>query len=65
MGHNTLYFLELTVTLREPKNNQPLAVGNSYHTSLTRLSPIEMVDEVIENILKLNTHAMPATAKDL
>jgi hypothetical protein len=48
----TLYLLELTVTVREP-SGQALAVGNSYHTSLTRLSPIEMVDEVIENILKL------------
>jgi hypothetical protein len=42
-----------------------LAVGNPYHSSLTRLSPSEMVDEVIENILKLNTGATPETAKDL
>jgi hypothetical protein len=27
-----------------------LAVGNSYHTSLTRKSPEEMVDEVLTNI---------------
>jgi hypothetical protein len=29
----------------------PLAVGNSYHTSVTRKSPEEMVDEVLTNIL--------------
>jgi hypothetical protein len=47
----TLYLLELTVTLRDAHNNFPLAVGNSYHTSLTRKSPEEMVDEVMTNIL--------------
>lgn len=46
----TLYLLELTVTLRDATNGFPLAVGNSYHTSLTRKSPEEMVDEVMTNI---------------
>lgn len=45
----TLYLLELTVTVRDPAGNA-LAVGNSYHTSLTRLSPTEMVTEVLGNI---------------
>ena len=48
----TMYMLELTITLREPKTDFPLATGNSYHTSLSRKSPKEMVDEVVENILK-------------
>ena len=48
----TMYMLELTITIRDPKNDFPLATGNSFHTSLTRKSPAEMVDEVIENILK-------------
>lgn len=48
----TMYMLELTVFIREPKTDFPLAVGNSLHTSLTRLSPKEMVDEVIDNIYK-------------
>jgi len=47
----TMYLLELTINFRDPKNDYPLASGNSYHTSLTRKSPPEMVDEVIENIL--------------
>jgi hypothetical protein len=48
----TMYMLELTVNVREPKTDYPLATGNSYHTSLTRKSPAEMVDEVINNIMK-------------
>jgi len=47
----TLYLLELTVTFRDATNGFPLAVGNSYHTSLTRKSPEEMVDGVLTNIL--------------
>jgi len=46
----TMYMLELTINVREPKTNYPLASGNSYHTSLTRLSPEEMVSEVLTNI---------------
>ena len=57
----TLYLLELTVTVREP-TGQPLAVGNSYHTSMTRLSPQEMIDEVLGNILGLRSAPVGATA---
>jgi hypothetical protein len=48
----TMYMIELTVTLRDPKTDFPLASGNSYRTSLARKSPEEMVDEVIDNIFK-------------
>jgi hypothetical protein len=48
----TMYMLELTIVVRDPKTEYPLATGNSFHTSLTRKSPTEMVDEVVENILK-------------
>lgn len=48
----TMYMLELTVTIRDPKTDFPLASGNSYHTSLTRLSPQEMANEVVDNIYK-------------
>lgn len=48
----TMYLLELTITIRDPKTDYPLANGNSYHTSLTRKSPTEMVDEVLGNIFK-------------
>lgn len=48
----TMYMLELTIVIRDPKTDFPLATGNSYHTSLTRKSPKEMVDEVIGNIYK-------------
>ena len=46
----TPYMLELTITFRDPLNNQPLAVGNSLHTSLSRKSAEAMVDEVLTNI---------------
>ena len=48
----TMYLLELTVTIRDGKTEFPLATGNSMHTSLTRKSPPEMVDEVMNNIYK-------------
>jgi hypothetical protein len=48
----TMYMLELTIAIRDPKTDYPLASGNSYHTSLTRKAPAEMVDEVLNNILK-------------
>jgi hypothetical protein len=48
----TMYLLELTVTLRDPGTDVAVASGNSYHTSLTRKSDREMVDEVVDNILK-------------
>lgn len=48
----TMYMLELTITLRDSETDFPLASGNSYHTSLTRKSPEEMVDEVLTNIFK-------------
>ena len=62
MWDMTLYLLELTVTLRDAANDFPLAVGNSYHTSLTRLSPEEMVNEVMTNIFNAaNQTTKPAT----
>lgn len=46
----TMYLLELTITIRDTKTESPIATGNSYHTSLTRKSQTEMVDEVVNNI---------------
>ena len=48
----TMYMIELTVILREPKTDFPLARGNSMHTSLTRLPPKDMVQEVTANMFK-------------
>jgi hypothetical protein len=48
----TMYMLELTIQVRDPKTDYPLATGHSLHTSLTRKSPPEMVDEVVGNIIK-------------
>jgi len=48
----TMYMMELTVHVREPETGNVLAVGNSMHTSLTRKSPQEMVEEVLNNIFR-------------
>jgi hypothetical protein len=50
----TMYMVELTIIVRNPDNNFPMATGNSYHTSLSRKSPPEMVDEVLTNIFTAN-----------
>ena len=44
--------IELTVILRDARTDFPLAKGNSFHTSLTRQSPKEMVQEVTTNMFK-------------
>ncbi len=46
----TMYMLELTINLRNPKTNALLGDGNSYHTSLTRQPPEKMVEEVLDNV---------------
>ena len=62
MWDMTLYLLELTITFRDANNGFPLAVGNSYHTSLTRKSPPEMVDEILTNVFNASKQtAKPAS----
>ena len=46
----TMYLLQLTVTVSDPKTNAQLATATSLHGSLTRLSPAEMLNETISNI---------------
>lgn len=48
----TMYMIELTVILRDARTDFPLAKANSFHTSLTRQSPKEMVQEVTTNMFK-------------
>lgn len=50
MWDMTMYMLELTITFRNPANDFPMATGNSMHTSLSRLTPEQMVDEVLGNM---------------
>ena len=45
-----MYLLELRMALRAPKTNALLASAASYHTSLSRKSTEEMVNEVLHNI---------------
>ncbi len=58
----TMYMLELTIDIRDPKTQALLATGNSHHTSLTRLSQTEMVNEVINNIYNSNKTATASGA---
>jgi uncharacterized lipoprotein YajG len=51
----TNYMIELTITFRDSASGAAIASGNSYHTSLTRLSPEEMIDEVLTNIFEADT----------
>lgn len=46
----TMYMVELKIFFREPETQKLLALGKSYHTSLSRKSPEEMVSEVLSNI---------------
>lgn len=46
----TMYMLELKVFVRAPKSDRLLASATSYHTSLTRKTPEEMVAEALGNI---------------
>lgn len=48
----TPYLKELTIFVREPRENALLARGNSFHTSLTRKSPDEMAQEVVGRIFR-------------
>lgn len=47
----TMYMIELTVTVRDPANDYPMATAHSMHTSLTRKSQAEMADEVAANVI--------------
>ena len=52
MWELTMYLLDLTIVIRDPATDFLLATGNSMHTSLTRKSAKEMVEEVLGNIFK-------------
>ena len=43
--------IELTIFVRNPETEFPVAQGYSMHTSLTRKSPENMVKEVVANML--------------
>lgn len=53
----TMYMIELTVTFRDPDTGAAIGSGNSYHTSLTRLTPEQMINEVLGNIFEADTES--------
>lgn len=60
----TMYMIKLRVFMHEPKTQKLLAKGESYHTSLTRKSPEEMVTEVLSNILNNSSHVTSQKVED-
>lgn len=56
MWDMSMYMIELTITFIDPATNLPITRGNSFHTSLTRLSPEEMVNEVLTNIFNAKSN---------
>jgi hypothetical protein len=52
----TMFLIEMTITLRQPTSKEAFASGTSYHTSMSRLNPAEMIDEIISNLLKADAH---------
>lgn len=50
------YLLDLTILMKDQKTDQVIASGNSRHGSMTRLTPPEMVSEVVEKIYSSNTN---------
>jgi hypothetical protein len=53
----TLYLLELTVTLRDTTNDFSSAVGNSFHTSLTRKSRLATEGAAKNNVAQVSSKA--------
>jgi|GEM_PF-5501555 len=54
-----MYMLELTINVRQ-SNKFHVVTGSSFHTSLTRRSPLEMVEEVMAHIYIEAKHAFEA-----
>jgi hypothetical protein len=48
----TNYMINLTISIRNAKNNVLLASGQSYRPSLVRMEPEFMVREILESIFK-------------
>ena len=46
----TMYMIEIAIELHDPETGYVFASGQSYHTSLARQSPPEMVGEVFDEL---------------
>jgi hypothetical protein len=47
----TMYMISISMKLNDPNTGFPLAYGQALHTSLTRQTPRETIDEVLSNML--------------
>jgi len=48
----SMYMLELSIQFRDPESRAAFASGMSYHTSMTRMSPEAMTNEILTNIFE-------------
>lgn len=46
----TMYMISISMKLNDPDTGFPLAYGQALHTSLTRQTPRETIDEVLRNM---------------
>jgi len=60
----TMYMIKLKILIHNPETQRLLATGRSYHTSLTRKSPEEMVSEVLSNIFHKSSNVKTKTSQD-
>ena len=51
MWDGTTFMIELSIFIKNPETQYPIAKAHSLHGSLTRLSPEEMVNEAVANML--------------
>ncbi len=47
----TMYMISISMKLNDPHTGFPLAYGQALHTSLTRQTPEETINEVLNNML--------------
>ena len=50
MWDMTTYMISISMKLNDPNTGFPLAFGQALHTSLTRQTPQETINEVLTNI---------------
>jgi hypothetical protein len=52
----TMYMISISMKLNDPNTGFPLSYGQALHTSLTRQTPEETINEVLNNMLSGSVH---------
>ncbi len=48
----TMFLLEMMITFQDATSGEVFATASSYHSSMNRLKPVEMIDEIISNMFE-------------